>query len=233
MVICKATTTNSSNRSFDGIVNSMRELAGTVLLTLHTEPRILTALSLATCLAPRTAGRTAPYIMSIAVTEPDPSILSLNADLIAYDEVVSTYLRSHELAFIRSGLAVLVEEYLIKNAAHVDGMNANGCDRMMLNILVLQQNLKNIEPEADLGRAEDYFELFLRGAEAVLEKARSQKEGKKGGEGVREFDYEELKCLVELCWSERCKDPERGVSTLAKRNRGDAVLRLSEVMWQS
>ena len=170
----------------------MRELAGTVLLTLHMEPRHLIALSLATCLAPKLA----PYIMSRRVHEPDSVILQLNADLVAYDEVISKYLKENELEFIRDGLAGLVEDYMIKNAAHVDGMNKNGCDRMMLNILVLQQNLKNIEPTANLGRAEDYFELFLKGTEAVLRKAKAQK---KGGE-TREFDYEELKCLVELCW---------------------------------
>lgn len=216
-------------RSFDGIVNSCRELAGTVLLTLHMEPRALIALNLAQALAPKMA----PYIMDRQVHEPDSIILSLNADLIAYDEVVSTYLRDNELAFIRNGLAALEDNFLIKNAAHVDGMNKNGCDRMMLNILVLQQNLKNIEPSANLSRAEDYFELFLRGGEAILEKARELKAHPPKASHGSQFDYEELKCLVELCWSEQCKDPERGVSTLAKRNRGDMVLRLSEIMWQS
>ena len=208
----------------------MRELAGTVLLTLHTEPRCLIALRLAQCLAPKLA----PYIMDRRVSEPDSVILSLNVDLNSYDETISKFLRASELAFIRTGLASLVDNFLIKNAAHVDGMNKNGCDRMMLNILVLQQNLKNIEPGADLSKAEDYYELFLEGTEAVLKKAEDMKKGGyRDATGKAEFDYEELKCLVELCWSEQCKDPERGVSTLAKRNRGDAVLRLSEVMWKS
>mgnify|MGYP003319873038 CR=1 FL=1 len=124
----------------------MRELAGTVLLTVHTEPRCLIALRLAQCLAPKLA----PYIMDRRVSEPDSVILSLNVDLNSYDETISKYLRASELAFIRTGLASLVDNFLIKNAAHVDGMNKNGCDRMMLNILVLQQNLKNIEPECIL-----------------------------------------------------------------------------------
>ncbi len=149
----------------------------------------------------------------------------------AGDEVVSAYLKGTEIEFVRRGLSQLVDEILIGNAAHVGAMNKNGCDRMMLNILVLQQNLKNVEREADLGRAADFWELFLEGSEKVLEYAKREKE--RGDGGKRKFDYEELKTLIELCWSEKCRDPERGVSMVAKRNRGDAVLRLSEIMWQS
>jgi exocyst complex component 4 len=39
--------------------------------------------------------------------------------------------------------------------------------------------------------------------------------------------------MVELCFSEQVNNPERGVSTVAKRNMGDKLLELSEAMWQS
>lgn len=185
--------------------------------------QIVQSLSLA--LSPSTA----PYLLEQVVNDPDPRILAINADLVAYDETTSHFLRDREISFLRTGLALLVETYLVTNAGMVKPMNANGCGRMQLNILVLQQNLKNIEPGSDLSRAADYYDIFMEGSGAVLEKAKESKE-KDGGE---EFTYDELKTLIELCFSEQIADPERGVSTVAKRNMGDLLLQLSEYMWQS
>ena len=110
-------------------------------------------------------------------------------------------------------------------------MNANGCGRMQLNILVLQQNLKNIEADVSLARAAKYFDLFTAGPEAVLKQAKEEKES---GNGEKElFIYDELKTLVELCYSEQLSSPERGISTVAKRTMGENLLQLSEYMWQS
>lgn len=221
--------------AFDSIVSSCRELAGTVLLTLHMEPRSQIALALAKTLS----SDAAPYLLQQQVHDADASILSLNSDLVAYDEAISTYLRDNELSFIRTGLAGFIDSFLVTNAGHVGSMNKNGCDRMMLNILVLQQNLKNIEPEANLSRAEDYFDLFLQGREKVLEKAKEMREVEKRNEAAdsaekeEAFTYDELKTLIELCWSAECNDPERGVSTVAKRKMGEQMLQLSEIMWQS
>jgi exocyst complex component 4 len=214
-------------------VSSYQELAGTVLLGLHMEIRMQIIQALSVALSPTTA----PYLLEQVVNDPDPRILALNADLVSYDETTSRYLRAKELAFLRTGLAQLIDTFLITNAGMVKAMNANGCGRMELNILVLQQNLKNIEPDVDLARAAAYYDLFAEGAEVIIRRAKEIKvdgEGEGGGQGQKEgFGYEELKTLLELCYSERIEDPERGVSTVARRELGDAALRLSEVMWQS
>lgn len=98
---------------------------------------------------------------------------------------------------------------------------------MQLNILVLQQNLKNIEKDVSLDRSAKFFDLFTEGADAVIKYASA-------GEGKAEkFSYDELKCLVELCYSEQVCSPERGISTVAKRGMGEHLLQLSEHMWQS
>jgi exocyst complex component 4 len=47
------------------------------------------------------------------------------------------------------------------------------------------------------------------------------------------FTYDELKALLELCYSEQLADPERGVAAAAKRQLADKLLGLSEYMWQS
>lgn len=104
---------------------------------------------------------------------------------------------------------------------------------MQLNILVLQQNLKNVEDGVDLARAANYFALFDRGPDAIVEKAKEDrdKDGKGGAEET--FTYEELKALMELCFSEGMSNRERGIASAAKRRLDDKLLGLSEHMWQS
>lgn len=212
---------------FDSIVSSYQELAGTVLLTLHMEVRCQIVHSLAQALSPESA----PYLLEQVVNDPDPRILNLNADLVSYDETVVRFLRDREISFIRTGLGLLIDTFLVTNAGMVQAMNAHGCGRMQLNILVLQQNLKNIEAEVSLARAARYFDLFIEGPDAVVKHAKDEKEGGKSEKEL--FNYDELKTLVELCYSEKNSSPERGISSVAKRGMADHVLQLSEYMWQS
>lgn len=171
------------------------------------------------------------YVLEQPVTDPDPRVLSLNADLVAYDETVVRFLRDKEVSFIHKGLGLLIDTFLVTNAGMVEAMNANGCGRMQLNILVLQQNLKNIEADVNLDRAAKFFDLYNQGPDAVVKQAEQQR-GK--GEGEKElFSYDELKTLVELCYSEQLSSPERGISTAAKRAMAEHTLQLSEYMWQS
>ncbi|KAH7393163.1 Sec8 exocyst complex component-specific domain-containing protein [Cadophora sp. MPI-SDFR-AT-0126] len=213
--------------AFDSIVSSYQELAATVLLTLHMEIRCQIIHSLAIALSPESA----PYLLEQVVNDPDPRILSLNADLVSYDETITTFLREKEISFIRTGLGLLVDTFLVSNAGMVKAMNAHGCGRMQLNILVLQQNLKNIETNVNLDRAGKFFDLFTAGPDAIVKHAREEKES---GSGAKElFSFEELKMLVELCYSEQLASPERGISTVAKRGMGEHSLQLSEYMWES
>lgn len=186
------------------------------------------------------------------VAEPDPEILRLNAEMVAFDETTSRVLlrREREARFLRSGLGLLVNAYLIGNAAMTAPMNGKGCGRMRLNVLVLQQNLKNVEEGAgaELARAMAYFELFDKGPDGIVARAREDAERAKeasevvaadgDGDGVGaepriRFTYNELKTLLELCYSEQLADPERGVAAAAKRQLADKLLGLSEHMWQS
>jgi exocyst complex component 4 len=208
-------------------VSSYQELAATVLLTLHMEIRCQIVQSLSVALSPESA----PYLLEQVVNDPDSKILSLNADLVSYDETVVRYLRDKEISFIRNGLGLLVDAYLVTNAGMVKAMNAHGCGRMQLNILVLQQNLKNIEADVSLERAARFFDLFTAGPDAVIKQAKDVKESGNGSKEI--FSYDELKTLVELCYSEQLSSPERGINTVAKRGMGEHLLQLSEYMWQS
>lgn len=191
--------------------------------------------SLGVALSPKTA----PYVLGDQeIKEPDPQILSLNSELVAYDETIVRFLRDRETAFVRTGLGLLINSYLVSNALATQPMNIRGCERMQLNILVLQQNLKNIESGVDLTRAANYYSLFQEGPDRIVEKAKHDKEheaeeGSSPLPDAEKFTYDELKALVELCYSEQLADPERGVAAAAKRQMGEKVLALSEYMWQS
>ncbi|OAQ64812.1 exocyst complex component Sec8 [Pochonia chlamydosporia 170] len=222
--------TQESVQTFDNIVSSYRELATTALLTLHAEVRTRIVHSLHNALSPSIA----PYLLDQEVREPDPQILSLNLELVLFDETIVRYLRDKEVTFIRTGLGRLINNYLVGNAKLASPMNEKGCGRMQLNILVLQQNLKNVEEGVDLARAANYFALFDSGPDAIVEKAKEDKDkGKEGADAAQTFTYDELKALMELCFSEGMSNRERGIASAAKRKLDDKLLGLSEHMWQS
>ncbi|PHH89250.1 hypothetical protein CDD83_6417 [Cordyceps sp. RAO-2017] len=226
--------TQETVQTFDNIVTCYEELAGTALLTLHMEVRCRIVHSLRNALSPEVA----PYLLEHEVREPDPQILSLNLELVLFDETIVRFLREREVAFIRTGLGLLTNCFLVGNAWMASPMNGKGCGRMQLNILVLQQNLKNIEEGVDLTRAADYFALFDRGPDAIVDKAREDKEKKEAGDGpgragADSFTYEELKTLVELYYSEQLANPERGIASAAKRMMDEKLLGLSEHLWQT
>lgn len=224
-------------------MSSYEELASTSLLTLHLEVRCRIAYALGVALSPEA---TAPYLLDQDVNEPDPQILSLNGELIAYDEtVVRCLVRDREVDFVRQGLGRLVNAYLVGNAKMVTPMNSRGCGRMQLNILVLQQNLKNIEDGVDLARAANYYALFDKGPDAIVAKAKECKERQKSeaasadtsadGEAANSndtFTYDELKELIELYYSEQLANPERGIENAARRQMGEKLMELGEHLWQ-
>ena len=182
--------------------------------------------ALTTALSPETA----PYLLEQVVNDPDPRILSLNADLVSYDETIVRFLREKEISFINTGLGLLIDSFLVTNAGMVKAINAHGCGRMQLNILVLQQNLKNIEADVGLDRAAKFFDLFTEGPDAVVKQAKEEKEN---GSSKEVFTYDELKTLVELCYSEQLASPERGITTSASRSMGDHMLQLEEASWST
>lgn len=217
------------SRTFDNIVSLYEELAGTALLTLHMEVRCRIVHSLRNALSPDVA----PYLLEQEVREPDPSILSLNLELVLFDETIARYLRDKEVSFIRTGLGLLISSYLVGNAAMVAPINDKGSGRMQLNILVLQQNLKNVEEGVDLARAANYYALLDGGADAVMRKAEEDRDKKMGEEAgatqaSNTFTYEELRVLLELCYSEQVASPERGLAAAAKRQLADKLQEFSE-----
>lgn len=132
-------------------------------------------------------------------------------------------------------------------------MNENGALRLQLDVLVLQQNLKNViidTAEAEgyrevvaLPRSAKFLDWFLEGAEKALDYAKEEKEylaanpDKSLTVDGEPFSYEVLKVLVDLCFSEILRGPRgednREDFMAAKKASADALLRLNEIMWDS
>lgn len=213
------------NRQFDKVVLSYQNLATTVLKTLHLSIRTQILYSLSNTVKPT-------YTLDTLLNEPDPAIIILNNALVAFDTQVSTYIPSSQYSLITTGLAPLMDTHLLSLSSHINSMNPNGCALMQLNILVLQQNLKNIERNAELPYSALFFDLFTAGPDEIVKRA------KKSGKGfgiqgpARErFGHENVKGLIELWYSEKLGSERRDLGVQAKRNLDAHLLELSEFMY--
>lgn len=89
---------------------------------------------------------------------------------------------------------------------------------------MLQQNLKNVEPNAQLPRSALYYSLFSLGAGEIVKKAKEQ------GKGMG-FSSEEVGRLLKLVYSEGIGSARREVSVGAERGLARDELALSEYLW--
>lgn len=212
---------------FDSVVSSYEDLALRVLLTLHIEVRCQIIYSLTALFSPEKKNS---YLLEQPIKEPDSIVLNLNSDVLCFDETVVRFLPQNEVSFVRRGLGPLVDDLFVTKASMLGELNAYGCGQIILNIFVLQQNLKTIEPEINIKRANKFFELFGQGPDAVVEFARIEK--LKNTNSKQSFNYDELKKLIELCYSEPILNSEKTGSAIAvKRSKEDHLLKLGEIMW--
>jgi len=200
-----------------------------------------------------------PLILPSQPTAAAPAILDLNNDFMVFDTNITTYLKPSERHFITSGLERFVDQVFVSCTRYIGAMNNNGALRLKLDALVLQQNLKNIILHSDtntkadqedssqlvsLPRSAKFLDWFIEGPQKVLEYAKEEKEAfmadreKALAAGKGEpFSYDELRVLVELCFSEVMRGPRgqqnREDFMAAKRSNSDAMFRLSEIMWDA
>ena len=217
--------TQETIEAFDSILASMRTLSVTILLTLHIDIRLGVIHMLTRTLQ-------TPYLLAQQAQDPDPSVLSLNTDLLSFADKLSTYLDTSAQQFIINGLALLIDTLLVSNVSQITaGMNDDGCGRMLLNIVVLSQNLKSIQTNGtddsnELERSKRFYNLFLEDANSIVERANDR-----GGDGLEGFDLEELKALVELWYRDGIKNGSREVQVKSRRELADKLLVLSECLW--
>jgi exocyst complex component 4 len=223
--------TEETAAAFDAAHTSYLNLSSNALRCLHVELRCmvihftLKSMGGGSTHGPGGTGRT--FTLDAHVNEPDPEVVELNAHLASADDELSTHLQAPHHEFIVTGLSSLLDDLVVAAAstpALVPAMNAFGCGRAQLNVLVLQQNLVNVEPGASLRRSATYFGLFAEGPDAVIEAAK--KRGKDLG-----YTYGEMKSLLTLCYSEASRSDRREVVVAAERGLEGHVLQLSEFLW--
>ncbi|EXJ75557.1 uncharacterized protein A1O5_00063 [Cladophialophora psammophila CBS 110553] len=267
---------------FDTVVASFRSLAQTCLLTLHIDVRCGIVHQLSRTLrgpdyanspasppdnrdsagTPRLDSGLYPYVLPSLPSSASPLVLELNNDLIAFDSNIASFLSARERNFILKGLSQLVDRYLVAAADVIGVMNMNGAERIRIDTMVVQQNLRailanttdkrrswsdntkdqnglgisNVEDSRD-GDEDDgllisssrYFDLFLTGPDSILQYVRECKSQKK----EVGYTYDELRTLVELCFSAKLRGDDREEAVRARKGLQDALLGLGEGMWDS
>ncbi|RPB25906.1 hypothetical protein L211DRAFT_856536 [Terfezia boudieri ATCC MYA-4762] len=223
---------------FDSVVNSFQELAGTVLFTLRAEMRCHVLYHLNLCMSgssfnipitSTTTNTTSGGGQAPPQMDPDINLLNLNTDLVAFDEDVSVLLRAREKTYLTKGLGSFMTDILVKQARKIKVMNRGGVEKMLLNILVLQQNLKNVEGKGvSLERARRYYSLWAGTGPGVKELLSQASQGPLG------FDFDELKVLIGLCYSESlmANTGRKESVAQAKKAMVEGMKELSETMWQ-
>ena len=116
---------------------------------------------------------------------------------------------------------------IVKYATQIKSMNSHGCEKVQLNITVLQQSMRNIDPKCSLSKSIRYFENFKAGPPEILKVAKESK----GDDNS--FSYDELKSLLELSYSEALNSEKKEAAAQAQRELDEHNLQLSEYMWNN
>ena len=113
-------------------------MADAALYTLRVELRLRTLHYLDRAI------REGSYRLTEDVAEPDPFVIDLNADLTACDEGAAATLTPRDRRFVLCGLAELMDAVLVRCVRDLGPINAMGTNKMLRNVLALQQNLRNL-----------------------------------------------------------------------------------------
>ena len=125
------------------------------------------------------------------------------------------------------GASEFLDQVIVKYATQIRLMNPHGCEKAQLNITVLQQSMRNIDPTCSLSKSIRYLEYFNAGPNEVLRVARESEEND------NKFSYDELRSLLELSYSEALNSGRREVAAQAQRELDEHNLQLSEYMWNN
>lgn len=206
---------------FDGVVSSYQELARVALEVLHLDMRAHVLFGIQTSFK-------GTYMLSHPINEAEHGVLSLNADLTSFDEELTAHLDKKSHRFVATGLGMLLDEMIVRNARRLCPMNEHGARRMQRNILVLQQNLKNIEPSAVLSRSCRFFDLFLEGAKNMLKNITI--EGRRMELEEMRFGQRELGILLELCWSAELANGDNAAKLAANEKLEENLAELERIL---
>ncbi|CAO3612442.1 unnamed protein product [Cunninghamella echinulata] len=154
-----------SARRFDTLLTTYQQLAETCLFTLRLEIRCHTLYYLQMVI------RDGNYYLEDESFEPDPYVITLNSDLMDIDDSINLSLPRKDEMFCFDGLPAFIVHILVSEAGYIKRMNQHGVQKMIRNILALQQNLTNFVPpsqSAIMERARGYYQLYNYGNENLI-----------------------------------------------------------------
>ncbi|KZT53789.1 hypothetical protein CALCODRAFT_439643 [Calocera cornea HHB12733] len=184
---------------FDALLKTYDLLAEVILFTTRIDIRCRTIHYLSLVM------RTNDFLIEQAPIEPDMQVAELNADMGKIDDFAASTLPERERRFLFEGLGSLMDQLLVSGARYINLMNDHGVERIMRNLLALEQNLKTMTGDeardADLSRARRYWAMFGGGPKEMLERAKN---------GPRQFSFDEYKAMLTLqCGVEQLKENGR------------------------
>ena len=267
--------------AFDHTIESIRMLAQTSLLTLHMDIRCGIIHQLSRTLrgpegainpttprdnrdssaAPPLDSGLYPYVLSSPPISASPPVLELNNDLIAFDANIASYLGNKQRSFILRGLSDLVDRFLVVAADSIGVMNENGAERIRIDAMVVQQNIRAILANTARKRA-SWDESGAKdggGLGITTDTAWEEEEDGLLTSSSRYFDlfltgpksilahvkecksqkrdvgysYDELRTLIELVYSAKLRGKDREEAVRARKGLQDALLGLGEGMWDT
>ncbi|TFK36881.1 Sec8 exocyst complex component-specific domain-containing protein [Crucibulum laeve] len=159
------------------------------------------------------------YCPAYDATEPDPQIGQLNAELVECDESVSTNLPEKDRQYVFLGVGNLMEHVLITHARYLRVPNAFGINKVMRNILSLQQSVKTLTHDrlnTEFGRAKEYYSLYFLSPQSMIE----------GIRGKRTFTFDEYQTMLNLQCGVNSAEGEAGAAKANDRNYSMYVIDL-------
>lgn len=201
---------------FDGVIKGVNELSSLALRTLHLELR---------CHMLHTLGphfRQSSYLLTDPIEAADENVVGLVTEMLSFDQEVRTYLSSRSYAYVTTGYAQLADTIVMGNVQrHIRSINLRGREYLQINADVLYHNLLNIAADADLPRTFEFLHLFHEGPNVLV--ALAWKGGLKLG-------YEELRTLIELCYSDSKESADEERAARAEKDMQENLAQLSEAM---
>jgi len=187
---------------FDALLKTYGLLSEVILFTTRIDIRCRTIHYL------NLAMRTNDFLIEQAPLEPDMQVAELNADMGKIDDFAASTLPERERRFLFEGLGSLMDQLLVSGARYINLMNSHGVDRIMRNLLALEQNLKTMTGDeardADLSRARRYWAMFAGGPKEMLERAKN---------GPPQFSFDDYKAMLTLqCGVEQLKENARSAA---------------------
>ncbi|KTW28876.1 hypothetical protein T552_01505 [Pneumocystis carinii B80] len=215
---------SESIEKLEAILVNFKELSKTILFTIRIEIRCHVMYYIEKVV------RDGNYYLDHSIPKPDLYLLELNTELLEYNEQLNSCLQYDEYLFVFYGLPYLIDNLLVLSAENIKKMNTIGSEKMLLNIMILQQNLKNVIRDVEnvkLEKSIHYYELLKLGPKNLLEEAKKPS---------NIFTYDEVKTLLHLQYSEDLVKADElnrpDITMTLKHSLNENLIELNEYLWQ-